>query len=342
VHIETGVIDIDEACSGIRSLQAMVMLSLFLGELFRLRPWRRVLLVGVGLGFTLLANVLRTVALSSIAFHQGMSAIDRYHDAAGLSVLLLSLGGALWTASLLRTAGGETGRAPASAGVRLPAGLCVALLAWFLLEEIAVEAWYRVREPHWQGWSWTVQWPRQAADFHAIEIPPRSLRLLMCDDAHAAAWEAPGGGGWALYWLRWNPGNLSAEVAKVHRPDVCLNAEGAIMQDDMGEHVVSIGGLRIPFHSYTFRLGEQTLYVFFALYEEGGDDATAIPSFEGVDMWQRALAGRRQIGLQSLEAALSGYGSGAEAQAAFEGRIGEVVESRSADVGLRILPLPSR
>jgi exosortase len=329
VHIETGVIDIDEACSGIRSLQAMVMLSLFLGELFRLRPGRRVLLVAVGLIFTLLANVLRTVTLSMIAFHQGMSAIDRYHDAAGLGVLLLSLGGAFWIASVLRTERAATRRVHAKA-LRLPAGLCAGLLVWLLAEEIAVEAWYRAHEPRWQGWSWAVQWPREEAGFHFLDIPPRSLRLLMCDSSQAATWTDPDGAGWSLYWLRWSPGNLSAEVAKVHRPDVCLNAEGALMQDDMGVQIVTLDGLQIPFHSYTFRLGEKTLYVFFALYEAGpGAQATAaVPRFEGVDMLQRALEGRRHVGLQSLELALSGYPTEAAAEGAFQQGIGKLVEAR--------------
>jgi len=331
VHIETGVIDIDEACSGIRSLQAMVMLSLFLGELFRLRPWRRVVLVGMGLLLTLLANIARTVALSCIAFHQGMSAIDRYHDAAGLAVLLLSLGGALWAAAKLGPARAVK-PAPGVAGIalRLPTGLCIAVIAWLMVEEMAVEAWYRAHERPWQGWSWAVQWPRQSAEFHDIEIPPRSLRLLMCDESHAAAWTEPDGAGWSVYWLRWNPGNLSAEVAKVHRPDVCLNAEGAIMQDDMGVQMVSIGALRIPFHSYTFRLGDKIVYVFFALYEEGGGESAdaGVPRFEGVDMLQRALLGRRRVGLQSLELALSGYPTEEGAEAAFKRRVGELVKAR--------------
>jgi exosortase len=326
VHIETGVIDIDEACSGIRSLQAMVMLALFLGELYRLRPWRRIALVGVGLIFTLLANVVRTVALSMIAFHEGMGAIDRYHDAAGLGVLLLSLGGALWAAMMLRTERAAVVRGSGGGAMRAPVWLCAGLLAWYLAEEVAVEAWYRVREPRWAGWSWRVEWPHEAAGFHTIEIPPRSLRLLMCDAAQAGGWKAPDGGEWAVYWLRWNPGSLSAEVAKVHRPDVCLNAEGALMQDDMGVRVIDAGGVRIPFHCYTFRLGERTVYVFFALYEEGA--VTAEPKFEGVDMWERALEGRRRVGLQSVEVALSGYPTEGAAEGAFEDGVGKVIVGR--------------
>ncbi len=98
------MIDIDEACSGIRSLQAMVMVSLFLGELFRLRPGRRVLLMALGVAVTLIANVIRTVALSSIGFSRGMEAVDHYHDMAGFAVLSLSLAGALLMAFLLRPA----------------------------------------------------------------------------------------------------------------------------------------------------------------------------------------------------------------------------------------------
>jgi exosortase len=328
VHIETGVIDIDEACSGIRSLQAMVMISLFLGELFRLPPAKRPWLTAFGLMVTLLANVIRTVALSSIGFHQGMSAVDRYHDAAGLAVLTLSLAATLWTAFLLRPARSPTPAPnPAPIGLALPLQLSGALLIWFFVTEISVEAWYRFYEPKWRGWSWAVQWPQQEEGFRFFDIPQRSLRLLMCDESHAATWKEPDGSDWSLYWVRWNPGNAQAEAAKVHRPDVCLNAEGAILEKDLGTHLSSIGGMQIPFHSYTFRMGEKTLYVFFCLYEEvPGRAAIANPQFEGVDMLQRALQGRRHIGLQSLELAVLGYRSELSAQEAFQARLPQLMQ----------------
>jgi exosortase/archaeosortase family protein len=328
VHIETGVIDIDEACSGIRSLQAMVMISLFLGELFRLKPGRRVLLMAFGIAATLLANVIRTVALARIGFSRGMGAIDNYHDAAGFAVLLLALAGTLLTAFKLRTERAPAPRATATGlGLPLPVALSGALLIWLCLGEISVEAWYRAHQPEWQGWSWTVSWPRRSEGFHFIDIPRRSLRLLMCDESQAAAWKEPDGAGWSLYWLRWNPGNPQAEAAKVHRPDVCLNAAGAIMENDTG---TLAGPAGIPFHSYTFLLGDKTLHVFFCLYEEGagGGAPAANPHFEGTGMLERALKGRRHIGEQSLELALSGYPSVQSAQAAFEARLGQLMEIR--------------
>ena len=44
-------------------------------------------------------------------------------------------------------------------------------------------AWYRWHEPKWRGWSWNVQWPEENQEFKFIEIPKRSLRLLVCDEA---------------------------------------------------------------------------------------------------------------------------------------------------------------
>src|SRR5262249_30213157 len=48
IEISTGVVGVEEACSGIRSLQSGLLAALFLGELYRLSPVRRVGLVGLG------------------------------------------------------------------------------------------------------------------------------------------------------------------------------------------------------------------------------------------------------------------------------------------------------
>jgi exosortase len=328
VHIETGVIDIDEACSGIRSLQAMVMITLFLGELFRLKLAGRLLLIALGLTVTLLANVVRTVTLSSIGFGQGMGAVDRYHDAAGLAVLIFSLSSTLLMAFLLRPAKiPESIPETSGMGLALPLKFGSALLIWFFIEEISVEAWYRFHEPKWPGWSWAVQWPERSEGFHFIEIPQRSLRLLMCDESHAAAWKEPDGTDWSLYWIRWNPSNAAAESGKVHRPDVCLNSEGAVMEKDTGLHLNAVGSMQLPFHSYMFRMGEKTLYVFFCLYEErpGDPEHVSDAQFEGVDMFQRAIKGRRHTGQQSLEFAVSGYRSEWSAQEAFKARLEQLI-----------------
>jgi len=331
VHVETGVIDIDEACSGIRSLQAMVMLSLFFGEMLRLGLGRRLALLVAGLASTLLANLVRTAVLSYLGYTLGMGMVDRYHDMAGLAVLLVSLSAAFCAAYLLWLQNPSVHSAPSPLRPSaLPLRLCTALLVWFLLEEAAVETWYRGHEPEWQGWSWSIRWPEDRKDLQRFEIPHRSRRLLLCDESQAARWTETDGSDWSVYWIRWNPGNPQAEAAKVHRPDVCLNSEGAIMDKDLGTHRIRIGDLELPFHCYLFRTGGKPLFVFFCLDEErpGRPAMIANPQFEETDMFQRAREGRRRIGQQSLEIAITGSPSEHKAQEAFRARLQQMMQVR--------------
>ena len=88
--IETarGLVDVDEACSGIRSLQAALMLALFFGEWQRLPAGRRLALCGVAFALACLFNLARTLTLSLVAAHQGTAAVTRWHDPAGTAILV--------------------------------------------------------------------------------------------------------------------------------------------------------------------------------------------------------------------------------------------------------------
>ena len=65
------VVGIDEACSGIRSFQASLMISLFLGEYYSLVRLRRVLCVLAGFALALLLNLARLSVLAWVAASQG-------------------------------------------------------------------------------------------------------------------------------------------------------------------------------------------------------------------------------------------------------------------------------
>ena len=88
IEVGTGVVGIDEACSGIRSLQATLMISLFLGELYRLTVRRRVGLVLLGFVLAFAFNVGRTLLLTGIASASGVGAVAYWHDPAGASILV--------------------------------------------------------------------------------------------------------------------------------------------------------------------------------------------------------------------------------------------------------------
>lgn len=100
IEVATGVVGIDEACSGIRSFQASLMIALFLGELLRLGLGSRVFLCGAGFLLAFGLNICRTVLLAWVASTRGMAAISRWHDSAGITILLGCFC-ALWGAGCL-------------------------------------------------------------------------------------------------------------------------------------------------------------------------------------------------------------------------------------------------
>src|SRR6185503_10994790 len=103
----TGLVGIDEACSGLRSFQATVMISLFFGEFYRLRSVQRWLLIGGGAALAFICNVGRTLTLVWVCDREGMGALSRWHDPAGVSILVACFTG-LWLLALwLRSKRGE-------------------------------------------------------------------------------------------------------------------------------------------------------------------------------------------------------------------------------------------
>ena len=191
IEVSTGMVGIDEACSGIRSFQSSLMISLFLGEFYRLSTGRRWLLIPMGFVFSMAFNVCRMSLLTLVAAKKGVAAISEYHDPAGITIAILCTL-ALWGLAVLlkkRKAESRNGKAergnekaetqnksetpkaenrnlfqlsafPISA-FRNVRGLAISLLIWLVLVEAGVQTWYHVREAHLQpGPAWTVTFPR--------------------------------------------------------------------------------------------------------------------------------------------------------------------------------------
>ncbi len=98
IRLPNCVVGIDEACSGVRSLQSSVMAALFIGDL-TMKKWRsRLAFLIVGVLLALVGNFLRSLYLSTIAYHRGSGALAEVHDTAGWSVLAFTAGGLIVTA----------------------------------------------------------------------------------------------------------------------------------------------------------------------------------------------------------------------------------------------------
>ncbi len=77
------MVEVTEGCSGIRSIQSLVMAALFFGELLWLRWSGRLTLVGTALVAAVVCNTGRAWYLASVQFARGEEAAHAAHDPAG-------------------------------------------------------------------------------------------------------------------------------------------------------------------------------------------------------------------------------------------------------------------
>ena len=93
IQLPNGTVGVDEACSGVRSIQSTVMATLFVGYLSLHLLGLRLVLLGLGIAFAIVGNLIRSLCLSYVANASGVEAIERFHDSAGWSILLFTVAG---------------------------------------------------------------------------------------------------------------------------------------------------------------------------------------------------------------------------------------------------------
>jgi exosortase len=93
IRLSNCVVGIDEACSGIRSLQSSIMAALFIGNLTLKRTGFQVFFCLGGVLLAITGNFFRSLYLALTAQHHGIEALKGVHDTAGWSILVFTAGG---------------------------------------------------------------------------------------------------------------------------------------------------------------------------------------------------------------------------------------------------------
>jgi len=329
IQIPGGVVGIEEACSGIKSVQTAVMVTLFLGELNRCTAVRRGVLFLGGLTLAFITNVIRTFTLVMVCAHQGTAALQQWHDPTGLAVLGITFAALAGLAYVLRSRpAGDTGPGAAlkPASNLAPASAAALLLAFTLGAEGATEAWYRAHEHAAASLAlrWDVRWPDWQTEETDAAIMARARQEMRYDEGKGVRWTDPDGARWQVYHFRWLPSlSLSSrarvQLSKSHRPEICLPATGMKLTAALGLKRIEVDGLALPFQRYEFNDRGTPVFVFFSVWEEGTQ--AGLPANMREDTRQRlraALKGSRNAGQRLLEIAVWGYPNQEEAERAVE------------------------
>src|SRR5436190_8599342 len=326
IRVTNGLVGVNEACSGVRSLQTALMIGLLFGELKRLSIWSRIVLVAGAIAIALAANLCRAIFLVWIAAAKGILEVSQWHNIAGYTIVALVFIGTLGLAYALGKRkppdGVVAGVPPApmeeSQPTRLPLQRPVApwpspvscivfALCWIAAVELGAYFWYRAHERNLVATTrWDVQWPEASPNFRKLKIDEEVRRQLRFDQGHAASWTWPAANSPAtsnpsssktiaclLYLFRWNPGRHSALLANLHRPDVCLPASGWVQVADTGVRNYSVTtSFALPFRHFEFGHSipegstQQVAHAFYCLWE----DRMPSPSAAGSKVPQMATA----------------------------------------------------
>lgn len=331
VEIGAGMVGIDEACSGVRSLQSGLMVSLFLGELYRFSPLRRVALVAASIALVLVANMGRTTFLVWAVAEYGFKQMEAWHDSAGWLVAAFILPSLLLLGWLMKPQEEEPVLRTPSTAITLPAvprWIGIAVLLWVVVAEISTEVWYRTHETQLIAKvPWLVTWPTQSREFKQSPLPENALTILRCDDSESATWRDEEGNAWSAFFLRWDPGKNSAQLAKGHRPEICLTSAGARLVEDLGVVQMSAGRIDLEFRHQTFEAGSRVLHVFHCLWADRVSPAekTLLDDGSQASRLQSVLAGKRHLGQQVLEVVIQGPETAEEAVAMLKAELAELV-----------------
>ncbi len=329
IELHSGYVGIDDACTGVRSLQATFMVSLFLGEFYEFSFSRRIVLIIAGALLAFLCNLIRTFLLVYVGAERGINAIKSWHDPAGLTILTACLFG-LWGVSMFLSRGqNSTAKTPGDANaLPLPRLLLVSLLGLAIAAEVVTQSWYGYHEAHaTKVEQWNVAWPEKAPNWKAIPVAEQAQELLRYNEGGGGTWSDNSGRDWTMYFFKWLPGRTAGLFIKNHRPDICLPASGMTLRSGAQNKLFDINGVRLPIRSYVFESGATLLHVYYC-YWDGSPPENAPQDQENWTAAGRLDAvrrGKREVGTQMLEIVAVGYNTEAEAENAVREQLSVVI-----------------
>jgi hypothetical protein len=173
----------------------------------------------------------------------------------------------------------------------------------------------------------------------SLDLPPaaqasanasKSIELVYrSDETITAQWFEPDGTFWKVFYMRWNHGSKTSQLAKGHWPEICLGNSGLILRGDVQTRQYEVNNVKLPFRVYAFEDGGAPVHVFHCIYGErsGVDSALTLDLKPNLaSRIQAAWEGKRNLGQQLLEVIVSGFKDPATAEAAFKAQLEKMIK----------------
>lgn len=318
IEVGTGFVGVDEACSGLRSLQAVWMLGWLLGEVLALRWRRRIALVAIALAVAVIGNLARTVFLTTQVALAGTSANERWHDPAGAVAMVATL---LVVAGVAYGLSRDTRSAEETRGEQAPGNwpvgrrAAIAALVVGMGIELGTRGWFTWHRVGGSGRQWAIA--EGVPDWAPAEIPARTQEILRASSGEGRQWHDASGARQALaYVFRWENDTAVGMEARRHDPTACMPSVGARLEARLPDVELTLAERRLPFRAFRFRAEGTTQHVFFCVWDAFANrPAPAEPENEVLPSyrWARVREGRARADVAQVIFVLQGEADDAAA-----------------------------
>lgn len=327
-------IGVNEACSGIRSLQALFMVSLFLGSIFGQGVMRRLLVIAILPFIVILVNSARATFLTTQVILNGHEAYQKWHDPAGYIAFAVSMALIYLCIELLNI--GAKNKAEESLSMSwlqvplkwswrpLPTA-AAALLSMPLIIIGTVEGWFLYSEsksPPRNHWRFEMV-PESVTEHREVAIHEDITSTLNYSYAQRILFHFRDEIGGEIYYYGYDNENKIASVSSyAHSPTICMETIGAQLKEKYSALVVPAGSFQIPFEHYLFiwPQDQRELHVFWVLWEnrDMNIEPQKLYSLDYHTQFVQLLRGRRDFSRQALLMSISGTSDAAEARSMAE------------------------
>jgi len=314
IQVAETQVGVEEACSGIRSLQALIMMALFFGEFLRFDVFRRLFLIVGAVVLSMGFNGFRAVSLTLVTVNGDAESFQFWHDFLGnfnaiiCSVLLFLLAEAL----VILFGKSDKAEKPVihwRLHDRKPLlGVGLAVVGGFLLSEAAVRGYFRYQEMRIPKLPpLVIEWPdKSIVETSFSEIPEDIQEILMCDFGKEVDITWDNGVQAQMTYYGYTGENRIASVSSFgHSPTICLTSIGARLDEEKEPLMVELKGLPWKLNHYEFSFpqrGNMPIQVFYLVWEaqQMGVTAQELESMTWRNQWRLVASGRRQFERQVI------------------------------------------
>ncbi|MCX6934785.1 MAG: archaeosortase/exosortase family protein [Verrucomicrobia bacterium] len=259
IRVAGCVLGVEEACSGLQSLQSAMMVALAGGEVFRRRVGKRLGLLGWAVGVALAGNLIRAVILGLIGARTGAEQVHYWHNLLGMGILLAVVLTVWGAASRGADRSGAAASGPTQVSMeRDGARVGWLAMAWLAISMGLVHLWYFQSE----GTSWE---PVLALTEQVVQepVPAEVAGVLRATQGVYAKWADTMG-----YHFWWAPSRGNANQL-YHRPDVCMPGAGWTASGQTQEMVLPLDGQDTVWTAFPFERAGQPAVLFWAVWLDG-------------------------------------------------------------------------